>query len=159
MSIPYNIPSREMLLAMVNEDNNINIPFSAITFGLPSLRFGNYNTTVVMSPRAESNLIGNRALNYNRLDIEIYLGSNPIVYSNDIHTAYDVALAINAQYNLGIQEDDIVNEAVHGSIHILRMHENSFAWYGDVLVHIQASNRPLNTVITNSQLFGLAYPT
>jgi len=159
MTVPYDIPSREMLLALVNQDNNTSIPMDAVQFGNPALRFGNYNTTVVMSPSTYSNLTGTRPLNYNRLDIEIFLGANPSIFSNDIATSFDLAKAINEEYNLDIREDDIVNEAVIGNIHILRMHENSFAWYGDVLITILSDDVQLSSVIFTSHLSGLSYPS
>lgn len=158
MTVPYDIPSREMLLALINEDNNTNIPMDALEFDLPQVRFGSYNTRVLVRPRSGSNLQGNRPVNYNRLDIEIFLETNPKVYSNDVRTTYDLAKEINAQYNLNIGEDDIVNEPVVGSVHILRMHDNSYTWIGDVLVRIIPSDRPLHTVIASSRLGGLAYP-
>jgi hypothetical protein len=158
MAINFNQSSRLMLIQLINEENNTNVPESALVLGTPSPIGGPRNTQITVSAAAQTNYTSNETFTYNRLNMHTFFAGPINVLSGSISTTTDLLPIINAQRNVMLTVDDIVVAAVSGLTVTLQAKSTSFVWVGSVEVNITLPAVNLADLWTKVALDGFVYP-
>lgn len=159
----YNLPGKQRLVALINQDNGQSFSLDMFRFGVPQVSFGSRNTKVQFESRVGLPFIGGREFFYNRLNLSTFFESEFSITELTLPAVYDtsmgMALAINDIYGTAIEETDIVLEPVYGFYHVLKTVPTSLAWMGQVAVRMSEEDKyKLSNVIQVQILNGLTYP-
>lgn len=169
-----NDKSKDRLLALVNEENAAEMIYGPLTFD--DVDFANpvadasqgeeVNSTVLITAKPESRFGGEVTAAYQRLDLqklftdaglpELELRSVGLTNSSELVTE------INETFGLGLDEDDVVFEALptgeYPLDYTLKTKATSFAWIGELKIILTDGKPPLSSVIVKTVLNGLKYP-
>lgn len=172
MADDYSLSSKARLLKLANDENpGALLSDNTITIGDPAITTANgKNTVVVFTGKPGSIRFGERPYYYDRLDLALFfqdeldMAPGPLpVTINDYTTAYDLLPRIRAMYNIGIAEDDVINEVVNSTSYVLKAKTTSLGWIGQVTLDIQPLLTELSTYLTvltlplfNPTIFGTA---
>lgn len=161
----YNLPGKQRLVALINEDNNTSFNMDMFRFGVPQVSFvENRNTRVLFQTRVGLFFVGNRNFFYNRLDLATFFTTafdveDILLPPGNYQTSMDIANKLNEIYGTAIGEDDIILEPVYGAFHVLKAVPASYAWIGQLVVQIEDVDlSQLSTLIQIQVLDGLSYP-
>lgn len=154
--IPIDQPSKDQVLALINRDNERTFTFSQIQLGTPQPFSGARNTVCVLSAVPGSGFFGDWTFYYNRRDLaEIWSQFPAAVVGEDVTDTLVLIDLINVTYNMMLEEEDIIVEAVTSETHTLRAHPDSLAFIGEVQVEIIGPTTDLSTTIHEQSLEGL----
>lgn len=138
MTVSVHQPSKDMLIELINEENNLEILANQVNFsGIEPGSERNTLITITAIPGAP--FIGDAQFEYDRLDIQTLFGANaPFVIADPetIGSTLDIIPLLNSLYNLQISSDDVIDSPVVGTSHTLVMSDESLAWKGSVVVTV-----------------------
>lgn len=170
--------SLDLVIDLINAANTSTLDDTKISIGTPSILTDNadgHNTGAKVSAIKGSGYIGSVDITYNRLDIALLFekiavnldlgvdgSGNPVKPA----TTKELLTALNTRYGLGLEEDDILDEAIDTSGDqpwhaTLNMATGSLAWLGSLDLTIGPDpevGERLDTVILTTNLTGLMYP-
>lgn len=157
MADDYSLASLPRLLKLINDENaNANLTANTVSISDPTPQTLNgKNTVVQVTGIAGRGRSGTRPYYYDRLDLatffQEYLDQPPgplLVTINGAVNTFDLLPRLRAMYNIGIAQNDIINEAISGINHILKAKPQSLAWIGQVQLNIQPLLTELFTLLT-----------
>lgn len=172
-TIPRNLPSQEMVIALINRDNNLMLSRSDVIVTNPR---ANPNPSVIEGTIAvrdtEADLLAvfggdfkqNAVITYRRLDADVVFGSiATVVRPNGQRLVSDLLVDINRLYDLVLTVDDIVDSPIDlGTLPAkvdITFKEDNPAWQGTFEVRIERLPVNLDDVVVNKVLPVLRYPT
>lgn len=157
MADDYSLASLPRLLKLINDENaNANLTANTVSISDPTLQTMNgKNTVVQVTGIAGRGRSGTRPYYYDRLDLatffQEYLDQPPgplLITINGAVSTFDLLPRLRAMYDIGIAQNDIINEALTGINHILKAKPQSLAWIGQVELNIQPLLTELSTLLT-----------
>lgn len=169
-----NDKSKDRLLALVNEDNAAEMIYGPLTFDdvdfadpvVDATQGEEVNSTVKITAKADSRFGGEVTAAYQRLDLQKLFDDAGLpeveVRAVGLTNSSEVVSEINETFGLGLDEDDVVFEALPtGEFPIeytLKSKATSFAWIGTLKLILTDGKPPLSSVIVKTVLNGLKYP-
>lgn len=150
-AIPLNQPSRDILYALINRYNGNAYNADAMVIGEATATppGSPYDTMATVVGAAGSNIPGSNVLYWNRLNIASIFTSSTSVGIASYETSYDLLSAINAQYGLSLEAEDVILENVTSPTYTLKMAPGSKIWEGQVTLTLTepvTGPTPLSTV-------------
>jgi len=171
-AIPRNLPSEQMVIALINRDNNLNLSSSDVVVSEPRK---NPTPTTISGTAVRDTLAdllaifgGNfkesAPITYRRLNADAIFGKVTTVIrpKNQVNTT-DLISDINSIYGLALSGDDVVSELLDlttlpVSVKVKFKTDNP-AWQGSIPVVIKRMPIDIATVTKNNVLPVLRYPT
>lgn len=172
-AIPRNLPSEDMVIALINRDNDLYLSRADVVVG--DIR-NNLNPTEILSTGYMrdttatlkavfgGNFKENTDINYRRLDADVIFGKTVAVIPPEGQgNTFDLLPAINKMFGLALQDRDVVNEIIN--IRALpveltvKFRDDCPAWKGGIPVVIRRVPIDIDTVIKNNELPIQRYPT
>lgn len=165
-----------LVYQMVNTANATlpNGPLSASnsTLGTPNATGSTPNTSIQISATAGQGYTGNVTVNYARLDIDTDVfsvlapsGATVINAGGTMAHVSDVVTALNAAYNLNLQQSDVSNWSSALSLAddagsaTIQIAAGSLVYLGSLVVTITQQQYALSSVVTTTNLDGLTAPS
>ncbi|QXO10862.1 hypothetical protein pEaSNUABM54_00036 [Erwinia phage pEa_SNUABM_54] len=171
--IPRNLPSEQMVIALINRDNNLNLSSSDVVVSEPRKNptpTTITGTTAVRDTLADllavygGNFKESAPITYRRLNADTIFAKVTTVIrpKNQVNTT-DLIADINTLYGLALTVDDVVNELLDlntlpYSLKV-KFKDDNPAWIGSIPVIIKRMPTDIATVVTNNVLPVLRYPT
>lgn len=164
----YNKPTNTLVFDLIKEAN----PDSDFTEDQVRLTSFTTNTNGDTTRNTAGKLVailgmgreGEIALTWNRPDVaEIFRDVDVYVSVTDKFKKSDLLAEINLNFGFQLAAEDIYDEVLNLSIvpvqSVLRIRPNCPAFTGQLVVNIGDPKKAIDTVIRNTDLDGLAYPT
>lgn len=173
IEIPRNLPSQEMVIALINRDNNLTLSRSDVL--VSNVRV-NPNPTVIEDSTAvrdtQADLLAvyggdfkeNAVITYRRLDASsIFAKVVTVLRPKNQTTTVDLLADINSLYGLVLHSDDIVETVIDINrlpveVEVVFKEDNP-AWLGKMAISIQRLPIDLEDVVSVTALPVLRYPT
>jgi len=170
--IPRNLPSEQMVIALINRDNNLMLSSSDVV--ITNVR-DNPNPTLIegIGERdTEADVLAifggdfkeNSVITYRRLNAtDMFSSVTTVLRPNNQTVISDLLVDINKLYGLALQKSDIVDADVDTrnlpvTVNVVFKEDNP-AWIGQFPVTIQRLPIDLATAVTQRLLPVLRYPT
>ena len=171
--IPRNLPSQEMVIALINRDNNLTLSRSDV---IVSNARTNPNPTQIEGAPAYRDTIAdllavfggdfkeNAVITYRRLDADVIFGSvTTVIRPKRQKNISDLLVDINELYDLALSTDDIVDGLVDlgklpVTVDVVFKADNP-AWQGAFQVIVERLPVNLADAVVNRVLPVLRYPT
>lgn len=167
-----NLPSEQMVIALINRDNNLMLSSSDVVITNVHV---NPNPTEIVGiglRDTEADVLAvfggdfkeNSSITYRRLDaVEMFSKVTTVLRPNNQGVVSDLLADINDLYGLALQRSDIVEAPIDISVLPITVSvvfkENNPAWTGSFPVTIQRLPVDLSSVVTQRSLPVLRYPT
>ena len=160
--------SKDLLLDLVNDKNQSELVHEDVDFADPAVQTANdRNSNSVISAKPDSQYTGEVTVEYDRLDLQKLFtdAGMPVVELNSLGltSSLDLLTELNLEYGLALDEDDIVVEALPTGLlpqdYTLKVKATSFAWLNQLAIRLTDGKPPLSSVIVQTVLDGLKYPT
>lgn len=158
--IPLNQPSKSAVLQLLNRDNNTNIGFDKIAFGIPAPAPSGYirNTKMRVSSIPGSGFKNFVDVYYNRISLAAFFITNPLTIDPiGPDTTYDLLAYLNTNFGIHLDQEDVVLETISSSYVNLKAHPNSYTWIGSVNIQLGQAPLPPGTFLDvgTGELFGV----
>jgi hypothetical protein len=163
--------SAEQVLALINETDLLNLTLDDVQFSVPSALTPEEqpgvehpaNTRVVISPKPNSQLIGEVEISYDRIDLtEFETLADPQGIVVGVPPTHATLLAgFNAHYKSALELVDIdlsvplPTDFVDDEVIELKASPNSLAYRGSLTIIIEPSSVQLSQLVVNPELVGL----
>lgn len=165
------LPSKEVLLALINSANGTSLATNQVTFGEPSvleLDPDGKTTSVTVTAVPGSGYKGFEVVRYDRVDLADVLsisGISPSVVRSTETTVHELLPAINALYGINLSPEEVddapiapftgeLNETVNVDVVVKA---TSLAYTGSMQVVLRSAEIALADIIVITALDGLTY--
>lgn len=150
--IPLNQPSKQVVVALINRDNNTSFTTSQIEIDQITVMPVGFarNTSVRVSSLPGSGFTpSEKTVYYNRLDLAYqWRNTVPVARANDPSSTADLLTSINNLYGLNITLDDVVDAPYEGSPHTVTAKADSFVWIGSVDFVVVPEESPVSVPLS-----------
>lgn len=167
----YRKPSSELIFDLIEEANpgfRQSIGENGVAFGTPVTQSvpsgGIADTNILVRAKKASAAIGNRTLQYRRIDLtKLFRGMSILLddyYPSTINNAELVAM-LNKRFGMNLQESDFVTGGAFssGTQYTRNIHANSLCFKGGVTFTWTRGKQDISGLITNPALNGRLWPS
>ncbi len=172
-AIPRNLPSEEMVIALINRDNDLFLSHSDVVISdvrinpTPTeIRNTGFmrDTAATVKAVFGGNFKENTDITYRRIDADTVFGKTvAVIPPKGQGSTYDLIPDLNAMYGLALQNSDIENEIINLRTLPVTVNVKFLAdcpaWIGEIPVVIRRIPVDLANVVLNNELPAQRYPT
>ena len=163
MAQALNKSGRALVLDLINAANNITFTEDDFTWAQPVAvtgRADGRNTALEMTVVPTETLVGSQTVFYNRLDLSQLFNGIDLVFEDvpELVTTGNVVALINAQFELALDETDVVFEPLvkEGEppfVNVLKAQPGSYAYIGEVTFKVGTTEEAPSTGFITTGFF------
>lgn len=146
--IPLNQPSKQIVVALINRDNNTSFNLSQVDIDSVSTMpsgFARNTSARVFSIPGSGFTPSEVTVYYNRLDLaHQWRNTVPVARATDPTSTADLLSSLNNLYGLNITLDDVEDSPYLGNPHTVIAKATSLAWIGSVDITVVPDETPVS---------------